>query len=107
MSIRQSEIKHRIGIRNFENWLKTAGKSPADMALKSRLRDIVSKRLCVPTDPEDKKSSVVCLIFGQDTDIDPELLKDDRNLRNTSCCKPYSLLTSLRIPAGRHLRLPV
>jgi hypothetical protein len=30
-------------IRDFYKWLEAAGKSPADMALESRLRDIVSK----------------------------------------------------------------
>jgi hypothetical protein len=41
--IRQPEVEHRVQIRDFYNWLEVAGKSPAEMALKSRLRDIVSK----------------------------------------------------------------
>jgi hypothetical protein len=41
--IRQPEVEHRVRIRDFESWLEAAGRSPAEMALKSRLRDIVSK----------------------------------------------------------------
>jgi hypothetical protein len=32
-----------VQIRDFYNWLEAAGRSPAEMALKSRLRDILSK----------------------------------------------------------------
>ena len=41
--IRQPEVEHRVQIRDFYNWLEGAGKSPAEMALKSRLRDILAK----------------------------------------------------------------
>jgi hypothetical protein len=41
VSIRQPEVEHRVRIKDFENWLDSAGKSPAEMALKSRLRDII------------------------------------------------------------------
>ena len=41
--IRQPEVEHRVQIRDFYNWLEAAGRSPAEMALKSRLREIVSK----------------------------------------------------------------
>ena len=43
MRIRQPEVEHRVQIRDFYNWLEAAGRSPAEMALKSRLREIVSK----------------------------------------------------------------
>ena len=41
--IRQPAVEHRVQIREFYNWLEAAGKSPAEMVLKSRLRDILSK----------------------------------------------------------------
>jgi hypothetical protein len=41
--IRQPEVEHRVQLRDFYNWLEAAGRSPAEMALKSRLREIVSK----------------------------------------------------------------
>jgi len=41
--VRQPEVEHRVQIWDFYNWLETAGRSPADMVLKSRLRDILSK----------------------------------------------------------------
>jgi hypothetical protein len=43
--IRQPEVEHRVQIWNFYNWLEAAGRSPAEMALKSRLRDILRSNL--------------------------------------------------------------
>ena len=43
VSVKQPEVEHRVRIRDFENWLQSAGRSPAEMALKSWLRDILSK----------------------------------------------------------------
>jgi hypothetical protein len=40
LEVRQPEIEHKVRIRDFENWLDSAGRSPAEMALKSRLRII-------------------------------------------------------------------
>jgi hypothetical protein len=39
--INQPQVEHRVRIEDFENWRESAGKSPAEMALKSRLRDII------------------------------------------------------------------
>ena len=36
--IKQPEMEHRVLIRDFENWLKSAPRSPAEMILKTRLR---------------------------------------------------------------------
>ena len=41
--IRQLEVEHRVQIRDFYNWLEAAGRSPAEMALKTRLRVLPSK----------------------------------------------------------------
>jgi hypothetical protein len=30
-------------VRDFENWLETAGRSPAEMSLKTRLRELLKK----------------------------------------------------------------
>jgi hypothetical protein len=43
VTIKQPAIEHTVRIRDFENWLDSAGKSPAEMALKSRLRDILRR----------------------------------------------------------------
>src|SRR5271157_895401 len=43
LTINQPEVEHRVRIKDFENWLKSAGKSLAEMALKSRLRDIIQR----------------------------------------------------------------
>jgi hypothetical protein len=43
VTINQPQVEHRVRIKDFENWLDLAGKSPAEMALKSRLRDIVGR----------------------------------------------------------------
>jgi hypothetical protein len=41
VTINQPQVEHRVRIEDFENWLESAGKSPAEVALKSRLRDII------------------------------------------------------------------
>jgi hypothetical protein len=41
--IRQPEVEHRVRIRDFESWLAACGKGPAEVVLKSRLRDVLSK----------------------------------------------------------------
>ena len=43
VNVRQPEIEHQVRIRDFENWLDSAGKSPVEMALKSRLRTILDR----------------------------------------------------------------
>jgi hypothetical protein len=43
VTINQPQVEHRVRIRDFENWLDSAGRSPAEMALKSRLRDIIGR----------------------------------------------------------------
>ena len=39
--IKQPEIEHRVLIRDFENWLESASRSPAEMVLKTRLRALL------------------------------------------------------------------
>ena len=43
VTINQPQVEHRVRIKDFENWLESAGKSPAEMALKSRLLDILRR----------------------------------------------------------------
>jgi hypothetical protein len=43
VTINQPRVEHRVRIKDFENLLDSAGKSPAEMALKSRLRDIIGR----------------------------------------------------------------
>ena len=39
--IKQPETEHRVLIRDFENWLEAAPRSPAEMSLKTRLRGLL------------------------------------------------------------------
>ena len=41
--VKQPEVAHKIRMRDFEAWLESNGRSPAEMALKSRLRELLSK----------------------------------------------------------------
>lgn len=41
VKVTPAAIEHRVKISDFEAWLESSGKSPAEMSLKSRLRDIV------------------------------------------------------------------
>jgi hypothetical protein len=40
IKVKQPEVEHRVRIRDFESWLRSTGKSPAEQALKSDLRDL-------------------------------------------------------------------
>jgi hypothetical protein len=41
--IKQPEVQHKVRMRDFEAWLESNGRSPAEMALKSRLRELLRK----------------------------------------------------------------
>ena len=41
--VRQPEVEPKVRIRDLEAWLESNGRSPAEMALKSRLRELLSK----------------------------------------------------------------
>jgi hypothetical protein len=41
VTVHQPEVKHRVKIQDFENWLDGAVRSPADMVLKERLRRLL------------------------------------------------------------------
>ena len=43
VKISQPAVEHRVRIKDFTNWLDSAGKSPVEMALKNRLRDVLAK----------------------------------------------------------------
>ena len=36
--MKQPEVEHKVRVKDFENWLESAGRNPAEMSLKSRLR---------------------------------------------------------------------
>jgi hypothetical protein len=40
IAVKEPEVEHRVRIRDFENWLASNAKSPAEQALKSELRDL-------------------------------------------------------------------
>jgi hypothetical protein len=42
VKIAPPEVEHRVRLRDFASWLESAGKSPAEMILKNRLREIIS-----------------------------------------------------------------
>jgi hypothetical protein len=39
----QPGVDPTVRIKDFENWLDSAGRSPAETALKGRLRDIIGR----------------------------------------------------------------
>jgi hypothetical protein len=41
--VKQPEVEHKVRMRDFEAWLQSNGRSPAEMVLKSRLRELLSK----------------------------------------------------------------
>jgi hypothetical protein len=43
VKISQPAVEHRVRMKDFTNWLDSAGKTPAEMALKNRLRALFAK----------------------------------------------------------------
>jgi len=43
IAVTEPEVEHRVRIKDFENWLSSAGKSPAEQALKSDLQRLLKK----------------------------------------------------------------
>jgi hypothetical protein len=45
IAVKEPAVEHKVRIRDFENWLASNGKSPAEQALKSDLRDLLNVRM--------------------------------------------------------------
>ena len=43
VAVKQPEIEHAVRIRDFETWLESTPRSPAEMSLNTRLRQLLSK----------------------------------------------------------------
>ena len=41
--VRQPGVEHKVRVRDFEQWLESQGRTPAEMSLKSRLRALLGK----------------------------------------------------------------
>jgi|SRR6516162_9415172 len=41
--VKQPEVEHRVRMRDFEAWLESSGRSPAEMTLKTRFRRLLNK----------------------------------------------------------------
>jgi hypothetical protein len=46
--VRQPEIEHRVHLRDFEGWLESQGRSPAELSLKNRLRELLKSEGAPP-----------------------------------------------------------
>jgi len=45
IAVKEPEVEHRVRIKDFENWLASNGKSPAEQALKTDLRALLNARM--------------------------------------------------------------
>ena len=41
--VRQPAVEHKVRVREFEQWLESQGRTPAEMGLKRRVRDLVKR----------------------------------------------------------------
>ena len=41
--VRQPEVEHKVRMKDFEQWLQSQGRTPAEVSLKSRLREVLEK----------------------------------------------------------------
>ena len=45
IAVKSPAVKHQVPVVKVTNWLRTAGRTPRDVALKTRLKEILSKPL--------------------------------------------------------------
>jgi hypothetical protein len=45
IAVKEPEVEHSVRIRDFENWLASNGKSPAEQALKGDLRSLLKTKI--------------------------------------------------------------
>ena len=45
IAVREPQVEHKVRIRDFESWLASNGKSPAEQALKCDLRALLNARM--------------------------------------------------------------
>ena len=45
IAVKEPQVEHKVRIRDFESWLASNGKSPAEQALKSDLRALLNARV--------------------------------------------------------------
>jgi len=43
VAVRHPEVQHKVRIQDFERWLESQGRTPAEMSLKARLRELLSE----------------------------------------------------------------
>ena len=43
VKVRQPEVEHKVQVGDFENWLTAYPRSPAEMSLKNRIRELLQK----------------------------------------------------------------
>ncbi len=43
--VRQPAVEHKVRIQEFERWLETQGRTPAEMSLKGRLRELLRSEM--------------------------------------------------------------
>ena len=43
VKVRQPEVEHRVQVGDFEDWLKSGNRSPAEMSLKNRVRELLKR----------------------------------------------------------------
>jgi hypothetical protein len=43
VTIKPAEVEHRVRIKDFQSWLESAPRGPAEMELKRRLRNILKR----------------------------------------------------------------
>jgi hypothetical protein len=41
--VKQPEVEHMVRVSDFEQWLQASGRSPAEMSLKTRLRQLLGR----------------------------------------------------------------
>jgi hypothetical protein len=46
--VKHPEVEHRVRVQDFVRWLESQGRTPKEVSLKSRLRDLLNMDVAVP-----------------------------------------------------------
>ena len=45
MIVKNPEVQHKVRVQDFERWLDTQGRMPAEMSRKNRLRELLGREV--------------------------------------------------------------
>ena len=55
VAVTYPEVQHKVRVQDFERWLESQGRTPAEMSLKNRLRELLDSGATAKSHMTDRK----------------------------------------------------